>query len=333
MEKYQENSEEYKILWNKQFTVKFACNAVAYGSNALPSFRLYDYKVAKSIVKLGAQTDNWLIEQIEKEGSKVIGVDTDSSFVTIKEKNLKEEGERLCKLINERMIDFIETYGIKKHFLKLEFDSIYKSLIFSGKRNYAGHCIWKGGKVVDKIVIKGLSAIKSDSTKLSRQIQSKILDMLLKFRAEEEIIDYLKSEIKKIFMHEYNYEMISQPVKLEGNAEEYVYKTGDKAGTPLNLPKLRGVRWSNKFLNTNFTGGTKFYMLWCKHPNDIICFDYEERLKDVNLILDLEKMIEINIFQKLDTIFEVSNKKHILNKLRLETKNILLGQSSLMRFI
>lgn len=167
----------------------------------------------------------------------------------------------------------------------------------------------------------GIVTHNSDVPQLSRDYQKQMLSMLLKDEVKSDIILYTKNEIDKIISGEYQITDLSMPVKLEHSMEEYKVQ---------NVPKLRGIRWSNKNLNKHFREGTKFKMIYVKHPEtDVVCFDDEDDLKNANLKIDYGKMVEKCIFQKIEPIFKTLNWGDSYKMLEYYAKNKLCGQKTL----
>jgi len=156
--------------------------------------------------------------------------------------------------------------------------------------------LWREGKLEEGIDIAGFNVRRSDSSNFTRKFQKIVLEKILKGAQKEEVLNYINEEYKKIKEGEYDYEYIGIPTKLNKPIEDY--KT--------NLPVCRGVRWSNKNLNTFFKEGDKFLYLWCKGEPDVICFEYNKQLKsiDIEKMIDMDRMIKRNIIMPLQTIFE-----------------------------
>ena len=147
--------------------------------------------------------------------------------------------------------------------------------------------------------------------------------MLLRQKiSKEKILEYLVKESNNIQNGLYNIEHISLPTKLE--KEDY----------SANLPKVRGTKFAYKKLNLRFRAGSKFWLLYIKDKeSDCICYEHYEQIKPFNFKIDWERMLDLNIFMKLKTIFEVIGWGKDLKKLRTKTLLQLIGQKQLVEVL
>jgi DNA polymerase, archaea type len=297
MKELRYGDDEFKLYDAKQQAAKnLACTV--YGVNALSSFRLNTDYVAQTITYLGRTLINWIKDRIEKDlGYEVLYIDTDSNFIKLDDKLTKEEcivkGREIEKYVNEHLEEFAQSYGVKKkHTLKVEFEKLYQNLILLAKKRYAGWVIYKDGKVDDAIQMVGIDARRSDSSKISKNIQKQVIEMILRNKDSIYIIDYVKDMIEHIKKE--NIEDIAIPVKFEKNLNEY----------PTNIPRVRGARWANENLKTNYNAGSKILMLYTLKPVDVICFESYRQLKDIEYKVDYALMLNKLIFMKIRKIFE-----------------------------
>lgn len=309
---------------DKMFAIKQFINSF-YGINALSSFRLFNKDIARNIILLGREITSKCSEFVEQEyGYKVIYNDTDSLFIQLPENiDLISKGKEIEIFLDNKINNYCyEKYKVENSIIHMEFEKIFKKLILQRKRRYSGWIIWEDNKQIDKILVKGMAAIRGDTPYVSKIMQNKLLEMILKKTEKKEIIDYLNNLIKKIIKNEIPKEEIAQPVKLNMNISDY---------NSQNLPKLRGVKWSNTNLKTNFNAGNKFKMIYVKHPNtDVICFEEEEQLKGIDI--DWDKQLDKCIFQKIKPIFEVLKWNYEYNKMKLNFLQQTIGQTTLNDF-
>ena len=282
----------------KLFTIKTFINSM-YGIIALPTFRLYNLQVAKTVTLLGRNLLSECKKTVEnKKGYKVIYADTDSLFIHIdKDVDLVKEGYDIENIVNEKLIELANEYKVVDNTLEIEFEKIFNSIIFTTKKRYAGWLVWEKGKVCDNVIVVGFASRRSDSPQLSKELQKNIFDMVLRKKlTEQEVATYVKGLIDKIRAGKISVERIALPTKLNKAVEDYTS----------NLPKIRGVQWSNKHLGTNFHAGTKFLMVYVKNPRtDTVCFDDEDQLKDAKIEIDWETMVDKVVKQKIKKLFEL----------------------------
>lgn len=318
--KYSKNSNEYSQWMNRRMARKFLVNSI-YGINALPSFRLYNKEVAETITFLGRELVEWNIKQIEKLGHKVVGADTDSVFIQIIDKEPIEESKRIHKILNSALTNFCGRFGVTKHNLYLELDKIYKTMIITGKKRYAGKGIWKDGTLITFKEYVGIEIRRSDSTELARELQKEVVDMLLEEEEIGKILLHIKNKL--INLKTYPLKKLALPTKIE------------KMSYVSNLPRLRAYKFSNRILNTNYSAGSKFFMIYVEHPQtDVLGFDDELQLQDkgIPIALNWKRTAELNIFMKLRKIFDVIGHREELDKLETEYDLQLQNQHTLIKY-
>ncbi len=143
MKNYKYGSVEYKSADDIQYAVKVIANSL-YGQLGFPSFRLFKYEIAACVTYMGQRIIKHSIELLEKEGYKVIAGDTDSVFVCMGDKGIPD-CEEMANYITKSYNEFVQQFGVEKHYLEMEFEKVYKRILFiendSGKivkKRYAG---------------------------------------------------------------------------------------------------------------------------------------------------------------------------------------------------
>jgi len=276
---------------------------------------LYFVKI-KNIEKLNKKQNYVYDLEIDKNhnffANQILVHNTDSCIVKLPDiMNMQkciETGKFLVNKINNNINDFVVKYGVKNECsLGISLEKLFKNYLLVAKKHYAGHVVWKDGKEDDAIKIIGIGAIRSDNSKVSKLLQKTLLEMILRNNPKQEIIDYVKDIINNIKTKSYT--DIAIPVKFEKSLDEY--KT--------NIPRVRGAKWSNINLNTNYNAGNKVLMLYTKGESDCVCFedDYQMQkvLKEKNIKIDYAKMIDKLIIMKIRRIFETLNWDVEVNKM------------------
>lgn len=294
-------SKEYYIYDATQQAAKNLYCTLGYGVNAFPSFRLYKKEVAESITAIGRELLKTTIKLVEKEGYKIILCDTDSVYIHLGDKFLTledniKESDRLLKMLNEYYNKWCISKGAKNPLISIKFEKVYKRFLSITKKRYAGYITWREGKTEEGLDIAGIHARRSDVPDFTKKFQKEFLIKLLNGKPKEEILKYVRQNVKKIKNFEFSLEYISIPTKLNRALDDYKG----------NLPVVRGVRWSNEHLGTMFKSGDKFLLLWCKGEPDIICYEFEHQLDKINIKekIDMPKMLDRNLYMPLETIFE-----------------------------
>lgn len=176
MKEYPANSIEYRILDERQRALKVLANA-AYGYMGWIGARWYCREGAEAVTAWGRQTIRKAIEIARNLGLKVIYGDTDSLFVTYDEERIREFIRRV-----EEELGF-----------EIKVDKIYRRIFFTeAKKRYAG-------LLVDgRIDIVGFEAVRGDWTDIAKEVQEKIVEIVLGKGDINEAINYVKKVIKEL---------------------------------------------------------------------------------------------------------------------------------------
>ncbi|MAH51938.1 hypothetical protein CMI37_39335 [Candidatus Pacearchaeota archaeon] len=290
---------EYNIWSRKDFANKFLTNAI-YGINVLTSFRIYDPRIASTITFIGRELNHWATKVSKEKGYKVVYGDTDSVFVHIPKekrygKDILEIGKELEREINKSLVQYVKQYGLISHELKIVFEKYYSTMLIPKvKKKYAGLLKWKKGKWLEELDIVGFEARRSDSTQLAVKVQEQVLEMMLRKKNMSEIYEWIIQIGKDIVGGKYKWSELAVPSKLE------------KANYAMSLPRTRAAEWANRELKVDFSLGSKFLVLYVNEDimkTDVVGFDNDEQLKHLNIRLNIDKILDVNLFMKLNTIF------------------------------
>lgn len=181
-----------------------------YGVLGSGGCRFYDTRLASSITMRGHDILKQTTEWIEQKGLKVIYGDTDSLFVLISEAGDRQAvssdqadqlGNELMREINQLWRDYLaDEYGLEC-FLELEYETHFTRFLMptirgqdtGSKKRYAG-LINKNGQ--EKLVFKGLEAVRTDWTELAKELQSEIYNRVFHDQDPSELISSLVAELK-----------------------------------------------------------------------------------------------------------------------------------------
>ncbi len=169
-------SVDYRVLDARQKAVKVITNA-SYGYAGWIAARWYMKPVAEAATAWGRHTILSAIRMAENVGLKVVYGDTDSIFV-------KNDREKIAKLLG----------AIEKEFgLEISQDKAYVRIFFTeAKKRYAG--LLPDGR----LDIVGLEVMRGDWAVVARNVQEKVLEIVLKERSPEKAAR---------FVHEFIYEL------------------------------------------------------------------------------------------------------------------------------
>jgi len=319
LQKKRGEHEHNSPMWDKfnelQDKVKELCNSL-YGVMSYPGFRLYDMRIANSITYVGREAIKYMRMKIEELGCTAIYSDTDSVYVGLNkefkdEKEAYEFASSLQKIINGYFDDFVAQFGLKKHYLKMEFAKMFDKIIFTeAKKRYAGHVVWEDEKFTTELYCRGLDTVRKDMPLDVRDELQKIIAMILEEKTYPQIMQYIK-EVKEKVMKMPIWE-IAAPRTI--SFDEY-------KGIPQHI---RAARYSNKYLGTNFDKNNPGRILFVKKlpehcPKyyegeedfgnfvdkrvDIIMISSAMDLKGIEI--DYDRFMNKIVLQKLRSLFEV----------------------------
>ena len=250
------NTPEYKDMKMKYEAIKTIVNS-AYGVFGNRFFRLYDKRVASATTFLVRDLLHYVKDKLEEKGYPVIYVDTDSVFI-------KSEKD-LTQLCNNLIKEWGKKYGKENITTEFEHEGVYNKLLILTKCRYIGYLNTKKGI---KEEIKGVEAKRKDSTTFMKKFQRTLLDKILNKEKKENIIDWIKSQVKLVKeqpLHE-----IAFPCRLGRPIKDYK-----------NVPIF--VRALNNTDNFIKKVGNTFYYIYVKPMG------YEEIKKEI-LFLDGKKL-------------------------------------------
>jgi len=278
---------------NKIDAVKFIVNSV-YGVFGHRRFRLYNLRLASTVTAIGREGILYTKKLAEELGYKVLYGDTDSLHIQIP----FNKAEEVVKYLNEDIEKYFrEKYGVKECTIGLKFEKYFSKMMYFGvKKRYAGIMTWEKGKEVNELVTVGLETVRTDQSKFSQEFQENLLKLVLSGASKKEVMEFINKSIED--MKKAPLIDIAIVKGLSKSLDEY------KA----NVPHVRGVLYSNKYLGTKFGKGSRVYILWVKSvkglpPTDVIAFDEDTKLPE--LVVDWRKMEDVNIWQKAEPILNV----------------------------
>ncbi|MEM5836205.1 MAG: DNA-directed DNA polymerase [Candidatus Aenigmatarchaeota archaeon] len=243
MKNLKPETEEYKLLDNRQFALKTIANA-SYGYFGFVGARWYKRECGASTAAFGRYYITYVLEEAKKNGFEIIYGDTDSLMVKCPRKfpkeKLEEIGENFVNSVNKKLLGMIE----------LEFRDLYEGGIFvtrekgevGAKKRYA---------LLDyngNIEIRGYEAVRRDWCELSKKIQRDVLLTILKEKNPEKAISLVKEVIKNIREGKVNledlviFEQITRPLSQYEQISPHV-KAAQKArsrGRPIGEGSIIG---------------------------------------------------------------------------------------------
>ncbi len=232
MKKLDRNSREYKLLDIKQATLKVLTNSF-YGYTGWSLARWYCRECAEATTAWGRHFIKTSVSIAKNEGFEVLYGDTDSIFVKKDELDLKDLEIAVKKL----------TGILRKSMpIQIEIDEYYKVIFFVEKKRYAG--LTADGR----IIVKGLEVRRGDWCELAKEVQKKVIEIILKERKPDKAVEFVRKTISEIKSGKYpleyyviyksltkkpsKYESMQAHVKAAMKAAKkgIVYTVGSKVG-------------------------------------------------------------------------------------------------------
>jgi len=276
----QRGDKEAEKRWDfNQYALKQVVNAI-YGVFGHPNFRLYNVGIAQSITLLGRQVLKIVKQTAEDLNYEVCAGDTDSVFVKV-EGNPLIVGGKIEKLINEKLKLLPPKHDVD---LIVQLEKTYKKILFAKKKRYAG--ILQNGE----LEVKGFEAKRSDSAKISRELQKELLTRILN---NEDFKSYLRSiDITELSLNE-----LGIPCGITKALDQY----------DTNCIHVRAAKYSIDNLGLDLSTKPKRIYVKSMPPEypqtNVIAFDDEKDLPD-GIVIDYEKMKNKIIEMKTKTILE-----------------------------
>lgn len=311
MKKYSVGSPEYVSYDEMQTVAKFLLNSV-YGVMLAPFFRLFSREVGAAVTLFGREANMWMEKQVKDYGSDVIAGDTDSIFFKLNVEIADEailQGQELIDFVNGSLDDFcIKKFGSAQYNkMFVEFDKVYRRVLFVGddsgvalKKRYAGLVIWKEGKIVDELDVKGFETRRSDTPSLYRKMQKDLLRAIVSSPelevAKPQIIGLLKDMKQDIIKGRIPVEEIAIPKGMSKPLHEYTKNIS---------AHVQGAIYYNKHFGGNIKK-EKVRYVYVKSPPPGLpqthVISFVDKCPD-GFEIDYEKMANLLINDKVDTIF------------------------------
>ena len=306
-------SPEYEQFDRQQAAVKVIMNSL-YGVLGWDRFRLYDKEMGAAVTATGRDVIEFTERAANDIGYEVAYGDTDSVMLELGTDYSKQEAIdasfEIEEHINGAYDEFAsEDLNAQEHRFQIEFEKLYRRFFQAGKKKrYAGHIVWKEGKDVDDIDITGFEYKRSDIAPITKEVQKRVLEMIVTGDDLEDIKEYLHEVISDFLEGDLPLSEIGIPGGIGKRLNNYDTDTA----------QVRGAKYANEFLGTNFQRGSKPKRLYLQkvHPEffreleaegydpqsdplyaefkrdpDVICFEYDDQIPEA-FEVDWDKMLE-----------------------------------------
>jgi DNA polymerase-2 len=235
----------YKILMNS-----------FYGVLGTPSCRYGRTELAGAITSFARKWLYFSRDWFTTRGRRVLYGDTDSLFVETglgdgaAWSGFKEYGAALAGEFNAILAEEIKKeYGLESR-IELRYEKAYRRFLIPPLRTfhdrgeargrakgYGGYLLREEGPPV--VEVKGMEAVRSDSTPLARRLQVELLELVFRGTEEEEFIKHVKDVLEELRAGRLDAELMYRK-RLSRPPEAYT------AVTPPQVKAARALGWKGK---------------------------------------------------------------------------------------
>ncbi|MDP3765112.1 MAG: DNA-directed DNA polymerase [Nanoarchaeota archaeon] len=206
--------EKFIFLDARQNSLKLLANSF-YGYLGFFGARWYSIECARSITGWGRFYIHKVIDKAQKEGFFVLYSDTDSVFLTLDGKS-KNDAERFAESIN------LELPGL----MELEYEGFYPAGIFvsakigpfGAKKKYA--LMSEQGI----LKIKGFETVRRNWSLIAKDVQEKVLDIILRENDTRKALEYAKNIIGDLRAKKIPIEKVIIHTQLQKDILDYTSK-------------------------------------------------------------------------------------------------------------
>ncbi|ODR79712.1 DNA polymerase elongation subunit [Haladaptatus sp. W1] len=320
------NSAEYEIYDQQQAAVKVIMNSL-YGVLGWERFRLYDKEMGAAITATGREVIEFTETAANEIDYEVAYGDTDSVMLELGGDIGKDEAiEQSFEIedhINARYDEFArEELNANEHRFQIEFEKLYRRFFQAGKKKrYAGYIVWKEGKDVDDIDITGFEYKRSDIAPITKEVQREVIEMIVTGEDLDDVKEYVHDIIEDFQAGNVDLNEVAIPGGIGKRLDNYDTDTA----------QVRGAKYANLLLGTNFQRGSKPKRLYLKkvhpayfetierekeldarpdtlygefkHEQDVICFEYADQIPE-EFEVDWDKMLDKTLKGPIERVLE-----------------------------
>lgn len=206
-----QTDEKFAILDARQNSLKLLANSF-YGYLGFFMARWYSIECAQATTAYGRYYIKQVIEKAEKSGFRVLYSDTDSVFLTLDGKT-KQDAVAFSEKINQELPGLME----------LEFDGYYPSGIFVSSKAGAYGAKKKYALIDEKgiLKIKGFESVRRNWSLIAKEVQEKVLNIILKDHDSEQALRYAKKVIDDLRNKSIPLDKVIIHTQLQKEIEDY----------------------------------------------------------------------------------------------------------------
>lgn len=176
------------LLEARSQSLKILANSF-YGYLGFYAARWYSMECARSTTAYGRFYVNKVIEGAKEQGFNVLYADTDSCFMSLEGKT-KQDAEKFADEINEGLPGVME----------LEYEGHYPAGIFVSAKAGTNGAKKKYALLTEKgdLKLRGFEAVRRNSSQIAKEVQGKVLNIVLKEDDKEKAMKYVRSVLEDL---------------------------------------------------------------------------------------------------------------------------------------
>ncbi|MDP1729164.1 MAG: DNA polymerase domain-containing protein, partial [archaeon] len=269
-------SNSYKLLAN-----------AAYGYQGFFGARYYCREAAAATAALAKKSILSTIEKVKTAGYKVIMSDTDSIAFLLNNKT-KTEALKFLEQLNKNLPGIME----------LELEDFYKRGIWVTKRDGESGAKKKYALIDEKnkMKIRGFETVRRDWCDLARELQSKVLELLLKEGTHEKALELVKKTIKDLKERKIQREQLRVRTQLKKPLSEY------KSITP---HVIAAQKMKEKGIPLDIGMTLEYFIAETREKKSLV--REKVKLMDEKGEYNLKYYLEHQIIPSVENIFQVFN--------------------------
>jgi DNA polymerase I len=195
-----------------------------------------------------------------------------------------EAAEYVDMTYDEFMAD---RFNIEDGNMAVEIESYSEAALFMDKKKrYAQRIRWDEGDYEDEIEVKGFEVVRSDSARITGDVQQGVIDRILKEESPKSAVsEYLQQEWNAVIDREVDLERLGTPSAINNDLFDYGWSVDEdmdavKYFTP--QPHIRGARYAKAYIEgEDPSEGSKPLMFYTEGiaPNSGLpeTYEYDER--------------------------------------------------------
>ncbi|VVB84074.1 DNA polymerase [uncultured archaeon] len=267
---------------------KLLANA-SYGYLGFFGARYYCEEAAAATAAFARNAIKEIIEKIDKEKYKTIYSDTDSIAFLLNGKT-REQAKQFLKKLNSQLPGIME----------LELEDFYKRGIWVTKRTGELGAKKKYALInyEDKLKIRGFETVRRNWCTLAREVQNKVLKLILEDGNEKKAMEYLKGIVKEVRERKIDLKKMTIRTQLTKPLDEY------KAITP---HVIAAKRMAEKEIPVDAGGLIEYYIAEAKQENKSKLIRDKVKLIDEEGEYDVDYYLKHQLLPAVENILQVFN--------------------------